>query len=150
MSIEHDMGGTTAAPKIIRFFVPYWIINDSSIPLAYRVVEVEPLDNADPDSPIVSRAVKSAKTALKSPTYSMERKHSAARRNIQLLDVIEDTSPVPNMLSTQDYTSRSGAMLFSSQKDVYPSSRVGLSVAIRHSEVYSSGISLHELEKKVF
>ncbi|PRQ39555.1 putative vacuolar protein sorting-associated protein [Rosa chinensis] len=148
VSIERDMGGTTVAPKMIRFFVPYWIINESSISLAYRVVEVEPLDNVDPDSPIVSRAVNSAKTALKNPTTSMERKHSAARRNIQVLEVIEDTSPVPNMLSPQDYKSRSGAMLFSSQKDVYPSSRVGLSVAIRHSEIYSSGISLHELEKK--
>lgn len=148
MSIERDMGGTTVAPKTIRFFVPYWITNDSSIPLAYRVVEVEPLDNADTDSLIPSR-VKSAKTALKSPTNSMDRKLSSTRRNIQVLEVIEDTSPVPNMLSPQDYASRSGASLFPSQKDVYLSSRVGLSVAIRHSEIYSPGISLFELEKKV-
>ncbi|PQM34057.1 uncharacterized protein Pyn_27596 [Prunus yedoensis var. nudiflora] len=52
------------------------------------------------------------------------------------------------MLSPQDYASRSGASLFPSQKDVYLSSRVGLSVAIRHSEIYSPGISLFELEKK--
>ncbi|ONI27903.1 hypothetical protein PRUPE_1G110200 [Prunus persica] len=147
VSIERDMGGTTVAPKTIRFFVPYWITNDSSIPLAYRVVEVEPLDNADTDSLIPSR-VKSAKTALKSPTNSMDRKLSSTRRNIQVLEVIEDTSPVPNMLSPQDYASRSGASLFPSQKDVYLSSRVGLSVAIRHSEIYSPGISLFELEKK--
>lgn len=147
VSIERDMGGTTVAPKTIRFFVPYWITNDSSIPLAYRVVEVEPLDNADTDSLIPSR-VKSAKSALKSPTNSMDRKLSSTRRNIQVLEVIEDTTPVPNMLSPQDYASRSGASLFPSQKDVYLSSRVGLSVAIRHSEIYSPGISLFELEKK--
>lgn len=148
MSIERDMGGTTVAPKTIRFFVPYWITNDSSIPLTYRVVEVEPLDNADTDSLIPSRA-KSAKTTLKSPTNSLDRKLSSTRRNIQVLEVIEDTCPVPNMLSPQDYASRSGASLFPSQKDVYLSSRVGLSVAIRHSEIYSPGISLFELEKKV-
>ncbi|KAM2018735.1 hypothetical protein ACFX1T_021631 [Malus domestica] len=148
VNIEHDMGGTTVAPKTIRFFVPYWITNDSSIYLAYQVVEVEPSDNADTDSLMLSRAVKSAKTALRSPTNSMDRKHSATRRNIQVLEVIEDTSPVPSMLSPQDYASRGGASLFPSQKDVYLSSRVGLSVAIRHSDIYSPGISLYELEKK--
>ncbi|KAM1191562.1 hypothetical protein PS2_011823 [Malus domestica] len=148
VSIEREMGGTTVAPKTIKFFVPYWITNDSSISLAYRVVEVEPSDNADTDSLMLSRAVKSATPALRSPTNSRDRKHSATRRNIQVLEVIEDTSPVPNMLSPQDYASRSGASLFPSQKDVYLSSRVGLSVAMHHSEIYSPGISLFELEKK--
>ncbi|TQE02763.1 hypothetical protein C1H46_011592 [Malus baccata] len=148
VSIEREMGGTTVAPKTIKFFVPYWITNDSSISLAYRVVEVEPSDNADTDSLMLSREVKSATPALRSPTNSRDRKHSATRRNIQVLEVIEDTSPVPNMLSPQDYASRSGASLFPSQKDVYLSSRVGLSVAMHHSEIYSPGISLFELEKK--
>ncbi|KAB2604886.1 hypothetical protein D8674_042145 [Pyrus ussuriensis x Pyrus communis] len=148
VSIERDMGGTTVAPKTIKFFVPYWITNDSYISLAYRVVEVEPSDNVDTDSLMLSRAVKSATPALRSPTNSRDRKHSATRRNIQVLEVIEDTSPVPNMLSPQDYASRSGASLFPSQKDVYLSSRVGLSVAMHHSEIYSPGISLFELEKK--
>ncbi|KAL5541456.1 hypothetical protein UlMin_009166 [Ulmus minor] len=146
--IEHDMGGTTAAPKTIRFFVPYWIVNNASIPLAYRVVEVEPLDNTDMDSQILSRAVKSAKMALKNPTNSIERKHSASRRNIQVLEVIEDTSPVPSMLSPQDNAGRSGAMLFQSQKDAYLSPRMGIAVAMHHSDVFSPGISLLELEKK--
>ncbi|KDP27978.1 hypothetical protein JCGZ_19058 [Jatropha curcas] len=141
VSIERDMGGTISAPKIIRFFVPYWIVNDSSLPLAYRMVEVEPLDNAD-------RSVKPAKTASKNATNSMERRLSVAKRNLQVLEVIEDTSPLPSMLSPQDSAGRSGIMLFPSQKDTYMSSRVGLAVAIRHSELYSPGISLLELEKK--
>lgn len=149
MRIEHDMGGTTAAPKTIRFFVPYWIVNNSSLSLAYRVVEVEPLDNAEMDSQILSRAVKSAKMALKSPTNSMERKHSAPRRNIQVLEVIEESSHFPCMLSPQDNAGRSGVTLFQSQKDSYVSARVGIAVAIRHSEIFSPGISLLELEKKV-
>lgn len=149
MRIERDMGGTTAAPKTIRFFVPYWIINNSSLSLAYRVVEVEPTDNADMDSQILSRAVKSAQMVLKNPTNSMERRHSMPRRNIQVLEVIEDSSPTPIMLSPQDNAGRSGVMLFQSQKDVYRSPRVGIAVALHHSEIYSPGISLLELENKV-
>lgn len=149
MSIERDMGATVAAPKTIRLFVPYWIANDSLMPLAYRVVEIEPLDNADVDSLLLSRAVKSAKAALKNPTNSLERRGSGAKRNIQVLEVIEDTSPIPSMLSPQDSAGRSGIMLFPSQKDGHLSTRVGLAVAIRHSDIYSPGISLLELEKKV-
>lgn len=149
MSIERDMGGTSAAPKTIRFFVPYWIMNDSSLPLAYRVVEIEPSDSTEMDSNSLSRAVKSARTALKNPTLTMDRRHSGARRNIRVLEVIEDNSPIPSMLSPQDSAGRSGVMLFTSQKDAYPSPRVGIAVSIRNSEIYSPGISLLELEKKV-
>lgn len=133
VTIEHDLGGTSAAPKTIRFFVPYWIINDSSLPLAYRLVEVEPLD----------------KIALKHPMNSMDRRHSVPRRNIQVLEVIEDTTPIPIMLSPQDYVGRSGVISFTSNKDSNLSSRVGIAVAIRNSDIYSPGISLHELENKV-
>lgn len=149
VSIERDMGGTSAAPKTIRFFVPYWIMNDSSLPLAYRVMEIEPSDSTEMDSNSLSRAVKTARTALKNPTLTMDRKHSGPRRNIRVLEVIEDNSPMPSMLSPQDSAGRSGVMLFTSQKDAYPSPRVGIAVAIRNSEIYSPGISLLELEKKV-
>ncbi|GAV71650.1 DUF946 domain-containing protein/DUF1162 domain-containing protein/Chorein_N domain-containing protein [Cephalotus follicularis] len=148
VSIERDMGATAAAPKTIRFFTPYWIINDTSLSLAYRVVEIEPSENVDMDSPSLSRAVKSARTALKNPMNSMDRRLGASRRNIQVLEVIEDTSPIPSMLSPQDTAGRSGVVLFPSQKDAYLSPRVGLTVAIRHSEIYGPGISLLELEKK--
>lgn len=147
MSIEHDMGGTSAAPKTLRLFVPYWIANDSSLPLAYRLVEVEPLENAETDSVLLSRAVKSAKTALKNPISSMDRRHFSSRRNLQVLEIIEDNSPFPSMLSAQDYAGRSG--VFQSQKDTYLSPRLGISVSMRYSEVYSPGISLLELENKV-
>ncbi|XAR56952.1 hypothetical protein NMG60_11024929 [Bertholletia excelsa] len=147
VSIERDMGGTTAAPKIIRFFVPYWISNDSSLSLAYRVVEIEPVENADVNSLLISKAVKSAKTALKGP-ITLDRRNSSLRENIQVLEMIEDTSPIPSMLSPQDYVGRSGVMLFSSRNDAYLSPRVGIAVALRNSENYSSGISLIELEKK--
>ncbi|KAF5752107.1 hypothetical protein HS088_TW01G00014 [Tripterygium wilfordii] len=148
VSIERDMGGTVAAPKTIRFFVSYWIMNDSYLPLAYRVVEIEPSEITDTDSISLSRAVKSAKTAFKNPTNSMDRRQSVPRRNLQVLEVIEDTSPMPCMLSPQESAGRSGVVLFPSQKTAFPSSRVGIAVAIRHSENFSPGISLLELEKK--
>ncbi|CAK9187594.1 unnamed protein product [Ilex paraguariensis] len=148
VSIERDMGGTTAAPKTIRFFVPYWISNDSSLSLAYRVVEIETSDSGDVDSLLLSKAVKSAKTALKYPANLMDRKQIGPRKNIQVLDAVEDTSPAPSMLSPQDYVGRGGVMLFSSRNDAYLSPRVGIAVALRHSENFSPGIALLELEKK--
>ncbi|KAJ6689863.1 hypothetical protein OIU85_006185 [Salix viminalis] len=137
VSIEVDMGGTFSAPKTIRLFVPYWIINDSSLPLSYQVVEIEPLET-----------VKPVKASFKNPTNSMERRLVGTKRNVQVLEVIEDTSPIPSMLSPQDTAGRSGILLFPSQKDANLSPRVGLAVAIHHSEIYSPGISFLELEKK--
>lgn len=146
MSVEHDMGGTSAAPKTLRLFVPYWIVNDSSLSLAYRVVEGEPSENAEMDSVLLSR-VKSAKTAFKNPISSLDRRHSSSRRSTQVLEVIEDSSPFPSMLSPQDYVGRS--TMFQSSKDTYLSPRLGISVSMQSSEAYSSGVSLLELEKKV-
>ncbi|GKV06822.1 hypothetical protein SLEP1_g18658 [Rubroshorea leprosula] len=146
--IERDMGETSAAPKIIRFFVPYWIINDSSLPLAYQLVEIDATDNTEVESSSLSRSFKSAKTILRTSTHSMDRKYSGLRRNIQVVEVIEDISPMPSMLSPQDSVGRRGVALFPSQKDTYVSPQVGIAVAIHNSEIYSPGISLLEMEKK--
>lgn len=144
VSVEYDLGENNAAPKAIRFFVPYWIVNDTYLPLGYRVVELEYSENADPDS-LKLRAVKSAKI-LRNPTLS--RKSSSSRRNIQVLEVLEDSGHVPSMLSPQDYFG-GNALLFSSQKDAYISPKVGIGVAVHNSDIYSPGISLLELENKV-
>ncbi|XP_073302377.1 uncharacterized protein [Primulina huaijiensis] len=148
VSVERDMGGTAAAPKTIRFFVPYWINNDSFLPLAYKVVEIEPLDTNSVDSLLVSKAVKSAKSASKYPSTPLVGGQVGGRKNIQVLEAIEDTSPIPSMLSPQDYIGRGGVMLFSSRNDAYLSPRVGIAVAIQGSEHFSPGVSLLELEKK--
>ncbi|XP_057544625.1 uncharacterized protein LOC130823840 isoform X3 [Amaranthus tricolor] len=129
VSIERDLGGSIAAPKIIRLFVPYWIVNDSSLSLAYRVVEIEPLDSSE------SSVLKSAKSPV-------------PRKNVQVLDVIEDTSPTPSMLSPQDYVGRGGVHLFTSRNDTYLSPKVGIAVATSDSQIFNPGISLVELEKK--
>ncbi|XP_043726204.1 uncharacterized protein LOC122672780 isoform X2 [Telopea speciosissima] len=148
VSIERDMGGTSAAPKTIRFFVPYWISNESSLPLAYRVVEVETTNNLDTDSLLPSRTIKSAKKNLKNPINPNDNRNPGTKRNIQVLEVIEDTSPTPVMLSPQDYVSRGGGLSFQSRNDAYLSRRVGIAVAICCSEYYTPGISLLELENK--
>ncbi|KAF9594340.1 hypothetical protein IFM89_030469 [Coptis chinensis] len=148
VNIERDMGGTDAAPKTIRFFVPYWISNDSSLPLTYRVVEIEPSENVETDIHSLARAVKSAKVALKSPSSSSLMRNPGARRNIQVLEDIEDISLNPIMLSPQDYVGRGNVLSLPSRNDTHLSPRIGISVALRHSEYYSPGISLLELEKK--
>lgn len=143
VSLEHDLGGNFSAPKAIRIFVPYWIVNDTCVPLAYRMVELEYLENAEPESHSLSKSVR--KTVLRNPTNSIIRR---PRRNLQVLEMIEDNSPVPSMLSPQDYFG-GNALMFSSQKDAYISPRIGIGVAVRNSETYSAGIALHELENKV-
>ncbi|KAK4798434.1 hypothetical protein SAY86_030760 [Trapa natans] len=145
VNVEYDLGENNAAPKAIRLFIPYWIVNDTYLPLVYRTVELEYSENADPDALRLSRAVRSAKTALRNP--SLSRKYSTSRRNVQVLEVLEDSGHVPSMLSPQDYFG-GNALLFSSQKDAYISPRVGIGVAVRNSDIYSPGISLLELENK--
>lgn len=148
VSIERDLGGSTAAPKTIRFFVPYWINNDSSLPLAYRVVETESL-SADMDFLLVAKSLKSIRSSSKYSSTSGVGGQVNMKRNIQVLEAIEDTSPIPSMLSPQDYIGRGGVMLFSSRNDMYLSPRVGIAVALRNSDNFSLGVSLLELEKKV-
>lgn len=149
MSIERDLGASAASPNSIRIFVPYWISNDCSVPLTYRVVEIEPLEIADAESLLTSKASKSGKSGVRNPSSSSEGKMSGSRRNIQVLEAIEDTSPTPSMLSPQDYVGHGGANLFSSRNDAYLSPHVGIAVATQHSENFSPGLSLLELEKKV-
>lgn len=148
VSVEYDMGPTNAAPKSVRLFVPYWIHNDSSVPLSYRIVEVDPLENLDADSQ-TTRAFKSTKFTLKHSSKSIDRKSSYSKRNSSVLEVIDDFSPNCVMLSPQDYISNSGASSSSSCTDGLLSTRVGISVAVHNSEHYSPGISLTDLERMV-
>ncbi|KAK1259991.1 hypothetical protein QJS04_geneDACA015489 [Acorus gramineus] len=146
VSVERDMGGNNASPKTVRFFVPYWINNNSTVPLSYRVVEVESVDSAETDTLLISRAVKSAKLALKPKSFNG--RNSISKRNIRVLEAIEDSSSTTVMLSPQDYTSRSGILAFPSRNDAFLSPHVGIAVAILHSDYYGPGISLVEMENK--
>lgn len=147
LSVEYDMGGTDAAPKSVRLFVPYWIRNDSSVPLSYRILVIDSLDNLDADSIPISRGAKSAKFAFKHSSKSIDKKISCSRRNSNILEVIDDFNLKCVMLSPQDYSGFSGASSFSSRGDGIFSRHIAISVAIYNSQHYSPGISLIDLEQ---
>ncbi len=153
VSVEHDLGASDAAPKTLRLFVPYWIKNISSIPLSYRIVEVEPTENSDaeslsrPDS--LSRAAKSSKFSLRYSSKSLIRRGPVAQRNMHILEVIEDCSTDYVMLSPQDYMNRSAGVRFESRDNNSSPARVAICVAVGSCKQYSIGVSLFDLENKV-
>ncbi|KAI3512412.1 hypothetical protein L1887_19727 [Cichorium endivia] len=147
VSIECDMGASPASPSTIRFFVPYWISNDCSVPLTYQVVEIDPSENADADPLPAAKPARSGKFSFRAFSLS-DSKSTGSRKNIQVLEAIEDTSPTPSMFSPQDYVGQGGNSLFSSRNDAYLSPRVGVAVATQNSDVFTTGLSLLELEKK--
>lgn len=149
VSIERDLGASNAAAKTIRFYVPYWIANDTSLSLVYRMVEVDSSESAEIDSSSLSRTVKSSKLALKRPTSSPFGKTPSSRKNIQILETIDESDSEPIMLSPHEYLMHNNILSFSPRNDSFLSPRIGLSVALRHCEHYSSGISLLDLENKV-
>ena len=153
VSVEHDLGASDAAPKTLRLFVPYWIKNHSSIPLSYRIVEGEPTENSDADSlsrpESLSRVAKSSKFSLKYSSKSLVRRGTMSR-NMQVLEVIEDCGTNYVMLSPQDYLNRSAGMRSESRDNNFSSARVAISVAVGSCTQYSIGVSLFELENKVY
>ncbi|XP_062223332.1 uncharacterized protein LOC133922148 [Phragmites australis] len=152
VSVEHDLGASDAAPKTLRLFVPYWIKNHSSIPLSYRIVEVEPTQSSDADSlskpDSLGRPVKSSKFSLRYSSKSLARRGTVSQRNMQILEVIEDCSTNYVMISPQDYMSRSSGMRSESGDKNFSPARIAISVAVSSCTQYSIGVSLFELESK--
>ncbi|XP_015689233.1 uncharacterized protein LOC102707936 [Oryza brachyantha] len=152
VSVEHDLGASDAATKTLRLFVPYWIKNNSSVPLSYRIVEVEPTENSDadtltrPDS--LSRAAKSSKFSLRYSSKSLVRRGPVAQRNVHILEAIDHCSTDYVMLSPQDYMNRSAGRRFESQDSNFSPARVAICVAVGSCKQYSVGVSLSELENK--
>ncbi|XP_062219043.1 uncharacterized protein LOC133918926 [Phragmites australis] len=150
VSVEHDLGASDAAPKTLRLFVPYWIKNHSSIPLSYRIVEVEPTESSDADSlskpDSLSRSARSSKFSLRYSSKSLVRRGTMSQRNMQILEVIEDCSTNCVMLSPQDYMNRS--MRSESRDNNFSPARIAISVAVGSCTQYSIGVSLFELENK--
>ncbi|XP_031479692.1 uncharacterized protein LOC116250249 isoform X3 [Nymphaea colorata] len=149
VSVEHDLGGTVSASKTVRIFVPYWISNDSGLPLSCQMVEVEPSEKMDNDSLLLSRVVKSAKFSLKpQSSFTDLRRSSSSKRNLQLLEDIKELGSSPVMLSPQDYANHGNILPFASRSGPFLSPRIGIAVALSLSNHYSPGISLMELENK--
>ncbi|KAL6841988.1 hypothetical protein ACP4OV_028188 [Aristida adscensionis] len=151
VSVEHDLGASDAAPKTLRLFVPYWIKNHSSIPLSYRIVEVESTESSDAESiskPDSLRPLKSSKFSIKYSSKSLVRRATIAQRNTQILEVIEDCSTNYVMLSPQDYMNRSASMRSEIRDNNFSPARIAISVAVASCTQYSIGVSLFELENK--
>lgn len=108
MNLEHDFGGTSAAAKIVRLFVPYWLSNDASIPLAYRLVEIEPNSDSTGDTTWLTRAAKAAKQASRRPTHSTVQHSLQLSRVVNYFEIAEEISGTPAMLSLQAYSDRIG------------------------------------------
>lgn len=117
MSLEHDFGGSSAAAKIVRLFVPYWLQNDASLPLAYRLVEIEPNSDSTGDTTWLTRATKAAKQAARRPTHSGAKHAPQLNKVVSYFENVEDMTGTPVMLSLQAYSDRLGGLSLSSRSE---------------------------------
>ncbi|XP_024542530.1 uncharacterized protein LOC9648284 isoform X1 [Selaginella moellendorffii] len=133
VSLEYDFGSSLLAAKTVRLLVPYWISNDTGLPLAYRVVEVE---SSEPlSTPKGTRNSKLATPARKARMLPVTR----------VLDVIE-SSPAPLMLSPHAQLDRLGPLPNTPRVEDVLSPRIGLAVSAADSDNFKYGFSFRELE----
>lgn len=134
MSIENDAGGSEISSKIIRLFVPYWLRNDTSIPLSCRLVEIEPPNSKYTDLNWLQLAIKAAENneSLPEGDKRQDKSSTLAKKIIRSIETIEDAQPnEPIMLSLP-------AM-----------DNIGLAVAMNPKGMFSSAIALKAFEDKV-
>lgn len=148
VSIERDFGETLATAKSVRLFVPYWVCNDAALPLAYRLVEIEPSHRSETDTFLLSRAIKDAKQASNHSWNRLQKSKASVHKVVQTLEVLEDSGGMPVMLSPQTLVSRTGFSPFSREDENLLSPRLGISVSILRSDKYFTGISFCDLENK--
>ena len=150
VSLEHDFGGSSASAKIVRLFVPYWLRNDASLPLAYRLVEIEPHSGSTGDTTWLTRAAKAAKQAARRPTHSGVKRTLQLNRVVNYLERVEEMTGTPVMLSLQAYSDRIGGLSLSSRsEDGLLSPRLGLAIAVTNSTVFNRALSFRDFENNV-
>ncbi|XP_024384462.1 uncharacterized protein [Physcomitrium patens] len=150
VSLEHDFGGSSTAAKIVRLFVPYWLRNDASLPLAYRLVEIEPDSASTGDTTWLTRAAKAAKQAARRPTHPGVKKALRLNRVVNYLERVEDMTGTPVMLSLQAYSDRIGGLSLSSRaEDGLLSPRLGLAIAVANSNVFNRALSFRDFENNM-
>ncbi|XP_078433928.1 calcium-dependent lipid-binding family protein isoform X2 [Wolffia australiana] len=152
VNIERDTGAANAATKIVRFFTPYWISNDTNLQLTYQVTEIEPFGNLESELVSVTKPSKisgmSQRQSSKVVDNIVSLPTTAQRRDCPIFEMIEDHGQGFVMLSPQDYLLRSGILSFSSRSEAIQSQRIGIGVAVHGSEYFSRAVSLTELENK--
>lgn len=150
VSLENDFGSTAGSAKIVRLFVPYWLCNDADLPLNYRLVEIEPSGGATGDSSWLTRAAKAAKQAARRPARAGEASKSHLHKVVQSIELIEQLSGVPVMLSLQAQSDRIGGLsLANNAEGGRLSPRLGLSVTIGNNTRCNSALSFRDFEENV-
>ncbi|KAJ7520829.1 hypothetical protein O6H91_19G024200 [Diphasiastrum complanatum] len=146
VSLEYDYGSTNVAAKTVRLFVPYWLCNDANLPLAFRLVEIEPAANTVADSSWLQRAAKATKQTSYPPSHAGERGKLSLHKVIKTLDIIEDSYAAPIMLSLQSELECLGSSSQPRSDEGSLMLRLGLSVAISNSNVFSHGLCFRDFE----
>lgn len=148
--MEHDFGGNSAAAKIVRLFVPYWLVNDAALPLAYRLVEIEPHSGSSGDETWLTRAAKAAKQAARRPSHNGVKTALQLNRVVHYLERVEDMQGTPVMLSLQAYSDRMGGLSLSSRsEDGLLSPRLGLAISVANSNIFDRALSFRDFESNV-
>ncbi|KAL3679175.1 hypothetical protein R1sor_022131 [Riccia sorocarpa] len=150
VSLENDFGSTAGSAKIVRLFVPYWLCNDAGLPLNYRLVEIEPSGGGAGDTSWLTRAAKAAKQAARRPTRAGDVSKSHLHKVVQSIELLEQLSGVPVMLSLQAQSDRIGGLsLANNSEGGRLSPRLGLSVTIGSNTRCNSALSFRDFEENM-
>eukprot|EP00850_Spirogloea_muscicola_P018627 SM000173S02996 [mRNA] locus=s173:28246:52241:- [translate_table: standard] len=132
VSVEHDIGKSEVSAKVVRLFVSYWLKNDANLPLAYRLVEIEASAAKPEEEGGLGKWLPRSSSASKRGGQRSMPAPLQAHKVLRALESIEDTPHgQPAMLSLP-------------QLD-----RVGLSVALTSSGVFSSAICFKSFEDQM-
>ncbi|GJP54206.1 hypothetical protein CLOM_g13301 [Closterium sp. NIES-68] len=149
VNLEVDGGACEVSARVVRLFVPFWLTNDSSVPLACRIVEIEP-----PPAPMgaTAAAAASAESLWQMPTRSLSSRalslaggseREAVATAPAFLAVA--ASKVVRCLEEIEEAPQQQAVMLS-----LPSvSNVGLAVALSKGGVFSSAIPLTAFQDKM-
>ncbi|KAL2613699.1 hypothetical protein R1flu_025391 [Riccia fluitans] len=150
VSLENDFGSTAGSAKIVRLFVPYWLCNDANLPLNYRLVEIEPSGGGSGDTSWLTRAAKAAKQAARRPARAGEVSKSHLHKVVQSIELLEQLSGVPVMLSLQAQSDRIGGLsLANNSEGGRLSPRLGLSVTVGSNTRCDSALSFRDFEENM-
>eukprot|EP00850_Spirogloea_muscicola_P005223 SM000023S07679 [mRNA] locus=s23:814661:836470:+ [translate_table: standard] len=132
VSVEHDIGKSEVSAKVVRLFVPYWLMNDANLPLAYRLVEIKASAAKSEEEGGLGKSLPRSSSASKRGGQRSMPAPLQAHKVLRALESIDDTPP------------GQPAMLSLAQLD-----RVGLSVALTSSGVFSSAICFKSFEDQM-
>jgi vacuolar protein sorting-associated protein 13A/C len=99
VSMERGFREAIVATKLVYLFVLNLVFNCSTFPLAYRLVEIEPLHGSKTDHFFLSRVIKDAKRASNHPFHRIQKSKESVHKFVQTLEVLEDLGGMQVMIS---------------------------------------------------